>query len=581
MNEKASEHRYIPGIDGLRALAVLAVVAYHLNPQWLPGGFVGVDLFFVVSGYVVSRSILDRPWQGAGHFFSHFFARRLARIYPALVVCLVLVAVLHALLIPRAWLNDTATKAGLTAFFGLSNLALVYFDDGYFSPRAEFNPFTHTWSLGVEEQFYLVFAGVWWLLRRQTRALWGILLLSFLASLWWCAQSSVSVPAQAYYLLPSRWWELCAGVMLAHWHLAGGESAGTRAARLVLCVGLGLLAWSVWRASKSSFPYPDALWVVVGSVLCLHAVVSAGPAERMLALASGPLAQVGKWSYSIYLWHWPLIVLFKWTVGLDTPMALASCAALTFLAAWCSYTWVEKPLRGHIMRKHAPARVVWSGVCLITVLAAGVGVVFKLQPWVSLSVTADTATWYPTPSKEQANWKSVPANRAVIYAFGDSHAHMLGETLRGVEATLGRPTRIVTQPGCPVANLLVVPSSACQKFIDQAVQQLLRQRQPGDVVVLSSLRVDRLSDQWGAVPAPDATKAEWARQRLAALRHADELIGRLERGGFVVLISAPLPVFAAPPFRCSDFFNRHNPVCAEGFEQPRSAASQWRAHTMG
>jgi peptidoglycan/LPS O-acetylase OafA/YrhL len=208
----------IKGIDGLRALAVVSVILYHMNQSWLPGGFVGVDVFFVISGYVVTRSIQSREWRNAAQFFATFFARRIARIYPALVLCLVVTAALHCLFVPKAWLNDTAAKAGVAAFFGLSNIALVFFDDGYFSPRSEFNPFTHTWSLGVEEQFYLLFAFVWWVFHKNYKLLAGFLLVSVLASFWWCSDVSASSPSKAYYLLPSRWWELSAGALLAQFH---------------------------------------------------------------------------------------------------------------------------------------------------------------------------------------------------------------------------------------------------------------------------------------------------------------------------------------------------------------------------
>jgi peptidoglycan/LPS O-acetylase OafA/YrhL len=136
--------RYIPGIDGLRALAVLAVMTFHLVPSALPGGFVGVDVFFVISGYVVTGSLLrDAPLPFFG-FLAAFYARRFRRIVPALVVFLGVTVLLGAMLIPPAWLSSSIKVTALRAFLGLSNYALVSSGDAYFEPRAEFNPFTHT-----------------------------------------------------------------------------------------------------------------------------------------------------------------------------------------------------------------------------------------------------------------------------------------------------------------------------------------------------------------------------------------------------------------------------------------------------
>jgi peptidoglycan/LPS O-acetylase OafA/YrhL len=140
------QYGYVPAIDGLRAIAVLAVMIYHLNSEWLPGGFSGVDVFFVISGYVVARSLSDRLSDRPLYFISGFYARRVRRILPALIICLVVTSLLTVLFIPASWLSSTTSQVGLFAFFGLSNIALVLFQDDYFSPRAEYNPFVHTWS---------------------------------------------------------------------------------------------------------------------------------------------------------------------------------------------------------------------------------------------------------------------------------------------------------------------------------------------------------------------------------------------------------------------------------------------------
>ena len=148
---------YIRGIDGLRALAVIAVMLFHIKPSLLPGGFSGVDVFFVISGYVISGSLVRYSNCNFLDYIIGFYARRIVRIIPALIICLLVVSIVTTLFVPDSWLSSTISKTGLFAFIGLSNYALIWFNDGYFSPRADFNPFTHTWSLGAEEQFYAIF----------------------------------------------------------------------------------------------------------------------------------------------------------------------------------------------------------------------------------------------------------------------------------------------------------------------------------------------------------------------------------------------------------------------------------------
>jgi len=148
--------RYRPDIDGLRALSVLGVLVYHLDHAWLPGGFTGVDVFFVISGFVVTGSMHARTPESFGAFLADFYARRLARIIPALVLTLGVTTLLDVLFIPESWLSSQDVTLGLSAFFGFSNWVLQKGQETYFTPRVDYNPYLHTWSLGVEEQFYLL-----------------------------------------------------------------------------------------------------------------------------------------------------------------------------------------------------------------------------------------------------------------------------------------------------------------------------------------------------------------------------------------------------------------------------------------
>jgi SGNH domain (fused to AT3 domains) len=289
---------------------------------------------------------------------------------------------------------------------------------------------------------------------------------------------------------------------------------------------------------------------------------------------------VGRRSYSLYLWHWPAIVLFKWTVGIQGPWQVLSCAIIFTVVAWASYRWIEDPSRKSIPKLFDSNQIVRRGSALIVASSAFAACLFVWQSHLSLSVTSDARSWYSSLTAEQRDWKKTEVNKPVVYAFGDSHAGMMGVALQELERRTGVQTRVVSQPGCPVANLRTIPSPECQQFIDNSLKQLIKQHKEGDVVLLISLRVQRFSDQWGLVNFPKKSETAREQERVTAFRTADEIIKPLEKAGFKVVISAPLPVFKIPPFRCSDWFNKANPVCAPGFLVERQELVQRRTNSM-
>ena len=161
------EFRYFKGIDGLRALAVITVMLFHLDKNLLPGGYIGVDVFFVISGFVVTASVLHLKFKSLWDFQSYFYARRIKRILPALLFCMLATSFAVVLFIPESWLGRSIYDVGAAALLGASNIALMLQKDTYFSPTAEFNPYLHTWSLGVEEQFYLVYPVLMYFVLRE------------------------------------------------------------------------------------------------------------------------------------------------------------------------------------------------------------------------------------------------------------------------------------------------------------------------------------------------------------------------------------------------------------------------------
>lgn len=611
---------YVPGIDGLRALAVLSVMVYHLVPQALPGGFSGVDVFFVISGYVVTGSLVRDAQLPFGRFIAAFYARRFKRIVPALVVCLVVTVLLNAALVPDAWLSEAIRSTALSAFFGFSNFVLVSTSDGYFAPRSEFNPFTHTWSLAVEEQFYLLFPLLAYLQlggRDGPRPRWaGALFVALaLASLAWSVWITPRQPDHAYYLLPSRFWELAVGAGL---HLLGPAWRATQVRRFgqarLIWLGLGLVLLSMLAADKRAFPWPWALPAVAGSALIIL-VLSAPTDPHCRAsrwLASAPMVRIGLWSYSLYLWHWPVYTLMRWTVGLHTPVLWTVALAMTVLLAGLSYRFVEQPVARSAPLLRWPALAVVVLGCSVVVLArATAQQVFERPHVFKRTVVAQRYTdWYPVPAAQASPlWAElarcstrshriaegleiVPQACAAgplptpvrLFVLGDSHASAAHRVVDAVARITGWTVRLHARGGCPVAGLLrpaAAMGPACTEHQRTVVDEVLRVARPGDRVLLTSLQVRRLGDQDGPLAPPgDADRLAAARARAAALAEADATIQRLEDAGLVVVIDQPKPVFPSPPFRCSDPFNRTNPVCAGGLSLSRDAVESHRRDAL-
>ena len=605
---------YYPGIEGLRAVAVLSVLLYHLHAPWVPAGFIGVDIFFVISGFVVSLSVAHFETTSLAGFIARFYDRRLKRIAPALLVCLAAVALLSVLFIPRAVLSDSNAKTGLAAFFGLSNVVLARIDGDYFSARVDFNPFTHTWSLGVEEQFYLVAPLLlyFWVraapgtaVRRRAGAALAIL---GLASLAWCTWSSSRAPTQAFYGLPSRFWELACGVGLFFtldvWkeRLRALPAWVAEAGALAFAGGVGL---SLWITRSTSFPFPGVLLPAFATTGLIAWLVAREGTLVGRVLSLPVMRYVGRISYSLYLWHWPVFVLFRWTVDLEQPVYRFCAAALAVSLAALSYRFVEAPVRTLSWTRLLPTgRMALAGVASLAFACTASWAVFKSADSLSLSVTRDASIWRPDgrirfdePERcaLQVVWTPLAAGGVTTYrpkdcalqaagrlfVVGDSHAGAYSGMLLGYAARTGHETRLMTLGGCPFVGLRRPDGEGlreCRAFSKAVLQILLRDAQPGDVLFLPSLRINRLKNQWGAFE--DVRDVDNPASRGRAIAEGLRLLAPLAQRRVTILFEAPKPVFLAPPFRCSDWFNRANPICAAGPTMPRSDEEKLRRGTL-
>jgi len=363
MSYSGAVSTYRPDIDGLRAIAILSVIVNHAFPSALPGGFVGVDIFFVISGYLISRHIMEELATGSFRL-RNFYARRVRRIFPALILVM-----LSSLLAGWVMLTpEEYEKLGRHVFAGslfLSNI-LSWREAGYFDSAAATKPMLHLWSLGIEEQFYIVWplalALVWRL--RQALLPWRVAGLMALSLVWSLYTVSHDVVAD-FYSLFTRFWELALGAVVAWLALHRPEMGLTQRQRLPWVGLMMILAASVLVPRDGWFPGAWALLPTVGAGLLIHAGLDATVNQRLLALR--PMVWVGLISYPLYLWHWPLLTFARiLQAHVPSTVVVLGLVLMSFVLAWLTWRFVEKPIRS-APRSRA---LIWA-LCL-TMAAVGV-----------------------------------------------------------------------------------------------------------------------------------------------------------------------------------------------------------------
>lgn len=356
---------YRSDIDGLRALAILPVILFHAFPQWLPGGFVGVDIFFVISGYLIT-SILLKDIQAGTYSIKAFYVRRVRRIFPALgLVLLCSLAFGWLMLTPEEYERLGKHTAGGVGF--IANFMLLK-EVGYFDPAADTKPLLHLWSLGIEEQFYIIWPVLLGLMMKRLRTLWPIILGIGVASFCLNIARVEVAPSYAFYSPLARSWELAIGALVAYQLFKPVESIATLFIRHKQALsGLGLLlllASFVFINESVAFPGWWALLPTVGAAL-LILVGSHAWVNQMLSARS--LVWIGLISFPLYLWHWPLLsfarIIYSQTPPVDVRLMLLM---VSIVLSWLTYQLVERPIRQHPLN-----RQVFLGL-FIAVLCVGI-----------------------------------------------------------------------------------------------------------------------------------------------------------------------------------------------------------------
>lgn len=365
---------YRPEIDGIRALSVLAVVVNHFNKDVLPSGYLGVDIFFVLSGFVISLSIANRSSQDIRDFLTGFYVRRIKRLVPALLLFITVNSVLICFFNPDP---RDSLETGISALFGLSNLYLFRDATDYFAASTELNIFTHTWSLGIEEQFYLFFPLVVWMTgfgrssEQGNRNLFAVTLVLCMASLLVFANLYSRNESAAYFLMPTRLWELCAGCLLfvvLQWRDSWLGWFKHAPPLLIISVLTAVLF------VPNQFAIATTIAIVILSTVLLICLRPKTPVYRLLTHPK--VVYVGRLSYSLYLWHWSVLCLSRWTVGIHW-WSVPFQGVLMFLLAAASYKYVENPLR-HLRWAKLRWQTIAKGVAASAILASALAVGMKM-----------------------------------------------------------------------------------------------------------------------------------------------------------------------------------------------------------
>ncbi|CAN7779958.1 acyltransferase family protein [Cupriavidus necator] len=560
---------YRADVDGLRALAVLLVVLCHAGLPWLSGGFVGVDVFFVISGFVVTHS-LRRSLANGTMSFADFYVRRARRLLPALYAMMAAVLAFAILFLLPMDVAAIAKHIGLISLL-VGNVYLAR-QTGYFDPAAEQQPLLHTWSLSVEEQFYLVLPLVLYLLRgrsvrTQTIVLGAMLAISLAASQWAIGQAHPG----AYYLAHNRAFEFLVGVLLAY--APTSEGAKGRAFDLTAVGSLAVVIICAVMLTPAA-PFPGMLALV--PCLAVATTIWATPRSRLASslLANRWVAALGRASYSVYLWHWPVLFALR-RFDLRAPEWTAAGVVVSLAAGGASYRWIEQRFRyGAVPRRQAVMRFMIAPAlavaCVVVVGKLSDGFLFAYPEAFRVAYAkAKEGTW--DDARGKACWEQVAvtdpdrcrlgqpdaARRAVLW--GDSHAYHLLHFVDRLGVDYRLQVQDVAFPMCP--PIAQVPARAgdsryegnrvrCAAHNANVMRYLLADRDI-DTVILSAVwdlyangepRADAAPNIHGYLPG-DIDRA------------LGETVGQLLKAGKRVVVFDDIPLLPMSRVNCP-LYNR-------------------------
>ena len=491
-------NRYRAEIDGIRALAVIAVIINHFNKEILPSGYLGVDIFFVISGYVITSSLFSRPSKSFKNFITGFYERRIKRILPALLFFVLSMSILICIFSQSP---GNSLKTGLSSLFAFSNIYLYQLDVGYFTPYPEYNVFTHTWSLSVEEQFYLLFPFLIWFsgFGSQVKNCFRNLFITI---------SVLSIPSLvifinfysinqsfSYFLMPSRFWEIAAGCLI----FLGAQKKLLLIQLLEkispLIISALLIGFMFLPKSNTGF---STIAIVILSLILL---VSLKKKTLSYQIYTNPiLVYLGKLSYSLYLWHWGILAISKWTIGIywwTIPFQIF----LIFIISSFSYKFIETPFRKASWNNFRIRNWLISGATLFSLS----GIILVLGKPLKGFLYSGKEPIYTLPEYKKCHLPTIFDNPKelkklpyqcgsfdseklpTIFGVGDSHIDQFDNAIAEFAFKNNYNYVIAWQAGCfSPASINPSIKSSCIKNQTKLEKLLISNLRPGDIVMINN-----------------------------------------------------------------------------------------------
>lgn len=593
--------KYRPDIDGLRAVAVVVALLFHAHIPPFRGGFIGVDIFFVLSGYLIT-SILYNDMMKGEFSLVDFYDRRIRRIFPALFVVLPVSTFVAAfLLMPRQMVQFAESIIPSALFY-----ANIHFQGlmSYFGPKADETPLLHLWSLAVEEQYYIFFPLLMFAFLKmggrvtlgpRRMAILGFLIITVVSGVY-AELSARTQPTASFFLLQSRAWELLVGALLALVHM---PKVSERAANWIGVAGLTAIVVPVFAYSHDmTFPGLSAAPIVFGTAAVIYAgTINMGGYANWF-LSRPPVVYVGRISYALYLWHWPLLVFGTiWKGRALTYFEGGGLLIVAFIFAALSLKYVETPLR-HAGSLGGKRRARFAAGIMAMAMTLAVGVLFErlgggFYPISPLGARAEAAMEDKSPFSRSCNnspkgWSAAALNPASacsvgpdaakgeydVVVWGDSHA---GASFIGIAeqvAALGHTARLQTMAGCPPliggqAHRDDMPSWTCTAFNAEVLDEIRRVKPQVAVLVgrwamWTSKAGPAFTLTSDEVPGGDVRSKAVSQKVFAHM--LDRTLKELSGLGIHVVLVGQTPEFGRSPGRCvaeSEFYKRNLGNCLE------------------
>jgi peptidoglycan/LPS O-acetylase OafA/YrhL len=526
----SKKNNYRHELDGLRALAVISVIINHFDKSLLPSGYLGVDIFFVLSGFVITGSLTNRNIGSLGDFISQFYVRRVKRLVPTLILVSLVTGICTIALVYKPGFS---IKTGLYSLIGFSNHSLLNASTDYFSSSTQLNTFTHTWSLGVEEQFYFIFPIIFWLtvyFRKspQNKLLFFVIGILSVISIYLFIYLNNVNQSMAYFIMPSRFWELGIGCLTSVLTTYIRESK-----REIKIYSLPILLLLI---SSLFIPQIHHLLNTISVVLLTSLlIILIKPGHISFRIFTQKhIKYIGLISYSLYLWHWPILSLSRWTIGIDLYTALWQIPLMVILSI-LTYKYVENTLRKSTWSLKSRNTIIigiGSSALAITILAGAYffrdTILLKPFPWKNLTPIVQILECHLPKCDDPITQclYNQQKDKNAIYIIGDSHA---GNLVPSVKKAIGNKM-VVKYLTDRALILSIFGSSDCggtncsENEYQSRLDFFSKNLKEGDIVIFSIAR-DRIYNR--SIAYPDDRKNSLVKERLDLLQVKLKKLGEL------------------------------------------------------